>query len=69
MKCSIMKIGSKFGYGTFQNANNMGADPTAQMIRLVFAFVIRNPPKTGFLTLNPFIMIKRQHNYSTTENI
>ena len=37
-----------FRYDTFQNANNKGADQTAQMRRLVYAFVVRKHPKTGF---------------------
>ena len=42
-----------FTYDTFQKANNKGADQTARMRRLVCAFVVRNPPKTGFLALGP----------------
>ena len=38
-------------YDTFQNANNKGADQTARMRRLVCAFVVHKPPKTGFLAL------------------
>ena len=34
-------------------ANNKGADHTARMHRLVCAFVVRKPPKTGFLTTRP----------------
>ena len=43
----------KFRYDTLQKANNNGADQTARMRRLVRAFVVRKPPKTGFLTLMP----------------
>ena len=39
---------SKLRYGTFQNANNKGADQT-----LVCACVVRKPSKTGFLALRP----------------
>ena len=41
---------SKFRYDTFQNANYNGADQSAQMRRLVCAFVVSKLPKTGFLT-------------------
>ena len=41
---------SKFRYDTSQQAKNKGADRTAQMRRLVCAFVVRNPPKRGFLS-------------------
>ena len=44
---------STFGYDTFQNAKNKGADQTARMRRLVCAFVVRKPPKTGFLATRP----------------
>ena len=44
---------SKFGYDTFQKANNKGADQTARMRRLVCAFVVRKPPKTGFFASRP----------------
>ena len=37
----------KFTYGTFQKANNKGADQTARMRRLVCACVVRKVPKTG----------------------
>ena len=40
---------SVFRDDTFQNANNKGADQSAQMCRLVCAFVVCKPPKTGFL--------------------
>ena len=40
-------------YGTFQKANNKGADQTARMRRLVCACVVRKPPKTGFLASRP----------------
>ena len=33
--------------------NNKGADQTARMLRLVSAFVVRKPPKTGFLATRP----------------
>ena len=44
---------SKFRYDTFQKANNKGADQSAGMRRLVCAFVVRKPPKTGFLASRP----------------
>ena len=37
----------------FPKANNIGADQTARMRRLVCAYVIRKPQKTGFLALRP----------------
>ena len=40
-------------YGTFQLANNKGADQTARMRRLVCACVVRKPPKSGFLASRP----------------
>ena len=43
----------KFRYDTLQLANNQGADQTARMHRLVCAFVVRKPPKTGFLSAKP----------------
>ena len=45
---------SKLTYGTCQKANNKGTDQTAQMHRLVCAFIVRKPPKTGFLASGPF---------------
>ena len=44
---------SKIWYDTFQKANNKSADQTAWMRRLVCAFVVRKPPKTGFLKSRP----------------
>ena len=41
------------GYDTLQKANNKGDDQTARMRRLVYAFVVRKPPKTGFPTTRP----------------
>ena len=38
---------------TFQKAYNKGADQTAQMRRLVCAFVVPKSPKTGFLVSRP----------------
>ena len=40
---------SKSLYDTFQKANNKCADQSVRMRRLVCAFVVRKPPKTGFL--------------------
>ena len=39
----------KLDYDTFHAANNIGADQSALMRRLVCAFVVGQPPKTGFL--------------------
>ena len=44
---------SKSRYDTFQKANYKDADQSARMHRLVYAFVIHKPPKTGFLTSRP----------------
>ena len=46
---------SKIRYDTFQSANNKGADhdQTARMRKLVGAFAVRKPPKTGFLASRP----------------
>ena len=38
---------------TFQYMNNKGADQTARMHRLICAFIVRAPPKTGFPTSRP----------------
>ena len=38
---------------TFQTVNNKGADQSARMRRLVCAFVLPKPWKTGFLTMRP----------------
>ena len=35
--------------------NNNGPDQSARMRRLVCAFVVRNPPKTGFLASWPVL--------------
>ena len=35
--------------------NNKGTEQTAHMHRLVCVFVVRKPPKTGFLALRPII--------------
>ena len=48
-----LKVQSKSRYDTFQWANNKSADQTVRMRRLVCAFVVRNPPKTGFLASSP----------------
>ena len=42
-----------FRYDVFQKANNQCADQTARVRRLVCAFVVRKPPKTGFLASRP----------------
>ena len=52
-KLKLIFACSKFRYGTFQKANNKGADQSAQMRRLVCAFVARKPRKTGFLASRP----------------
>ena len=36
-----------------KNANNKGADQSAQMRRLICVFVVRKFPKTGFLASRP----------------
>ena len=46
---------SKSKYDTFQLANNKGAVQTARMRRLECGFVVRKPPKTGFLATRPII--------------
>ena len=38
----------KSRYDTFQLGNNKGPDQTAQMLGLVWAFVVGKPPKTVF---------------------
>ena len=40
-------------FDTLQGANNKGADQSVRMPRLVCAFVVRKPPKTGFLMSRP----------------
>ena len=37
----------------YNKRTTKGADQTAHMRRLVCAFVVRKPPKTGFLTTRP----------------
>ena len=44
---------SKLTYASFQKANNIGADQTVQMRRLVCACVVCKPQMTGFLTSRP----------------
>ena len=39
---------SRLRYYSLPRANNKGADQSAQMRRLVCAFVVRQPPKTVF---------------------
>ena len=36
--------------------NKKGADQTAQLRRLVCAFIVRKPPKTGFLASRPLLL-------------
>ena len=56
--CSAIETSQKIGkfarsksrYDTFQSANE-GADQTAWMRRLVCAFVVRKPLKTGYLIM------------------
>ena len=48
---------SKSTYDTFQIANNKGADQTAPMRRLVCAFLVRKPLKTGFVASRPICTI------------
>ena len=40
-------------YDTLQKTNNKGADQAARMRRLIRAFAVRQPPKTGFLAKRP----------------
>ena len=47
---------SKFRHDTFKYGNNKGADQTARMRRLVCAFVVCKPPKTGFLASRPIYL-------------
>ena len=42
-------------YITFQKPNSKGADQSARMRRLVCVFVVRKPPKTGFLAPSPIL--------------
>ena len=56
--------GSMLRYGTFQKANNKGADQFAQMRRLVCAFVGRKAQKTSFLASSFPAM--SAHNYYFT---
>ena len=48
-----MSLVASLDNGAFQTANNKGADQTARMHRLVLAFVVCKPPKTGFLVTRP----------------
>ena len=43
-----------YGYFTFQIANNKSADQTAQMGRLVCAFVVRKQQSQGFSHRGPY---------------
>ena len=43
-----------YSYFTFQIANNKGADQTAQMRRLVCAFVVRKQQSHGFWCRGPY---------------
>ena len=51
-------------YFTFQIANDKGAEKTAQMRRLVCAFVLRNQEKSGFLMSMPIMMLKPRPGYT-----
>ena len=55
-------------------AQRLKTDQTARMRRLVCAFAVRKPPKTGFLTSRPIIVLassegfgKPAHNHSITK--
>ena len=48
----------KVNNDTFHKANNKGDDQTAGKRRLVFAFVVRKPPKTGFLNSRPKLSLR-----------
>ena len=50
-------IWRKFRYNTFQKANNKGADQTAQMPRLVCAFVVSQTPKDRFSRVKAHIWL------------
>ena len=53
-----------FTYETIQKANNIGADQTARMRRLVCACVVRKPPETGFLAMRPIYgSYQKNHEY------
>ena len=54
-KCSNVK------YGTFQKANNKGADQTARMGRLVCACVVRKSPKSRFSRVEAQITLMFEH--------
>ena len=43
---------------TFQIANNKCADQTAQMPRLICAFVVRKQQSQGFSSPGPYMMLK-----------
>ena len=49
---------SKFRYDAFKKVNNNCADQSAQMRRLVCAFVVRQPPKTDFLAARPICLFE-----------
>ena len=57
---------STLSYDTFHLSNNKGTDQTVRMRRIVCAFVVCNPPKTGFLALRPVLCI---YFYRTTSNL
>ena len=40
-------------YGTFQKANNKGADQFVRMRSMVCAFVVHKPLKAGFIASGP----------------
>ena len=53
---------SKFTYHTFQKVNNEGADQTAPMWGLVFAFVVWKPRRQVFSRRGPYIIKGTQKN-------
>ena len=61
---------SKSRYYTFQLVNNKDVDQTAWKGRLVCAFVVCKPPKTGFLASRPILgMPKDSPRYMGPQNV
>ena len=55
---------SKSRCNTFQQVDDKGTDRTVQMYRLVWAFGVCKPQKTGFLTSRPILFWNRSHDFS-----
>ena len=49
--------------------NNKGADQTRRMRRLVCAFVVRKPPKTGFFTALPIYQLMDDAGKETKDDV